>query len=141
MGGIQQTPYEANDVTVQRIFPSKQKLREAELAREDDSEFARSRGSRHPSGWEGTASGRAPSKLPTMYVRLLAALFKSLAAAPLFREIGFHEKLSYRMTRSSPTRLVTRSRSRYSSKGMAYLRLTPVSSLKLATLILGFLVF
>src|SRR5579871_4914262 len=36
-----------------------------------------------------------------------------------------------------PRRLVTRSRSRYSSSGIAYLRLTPVSSLNLPTSILG----
>ena len=35
----------------------------------------------------------------------------------------------YRISRTSPARRVTRSRSRYSSKGMAYLRLTPVNSL------------
>ena len=44
---------------------------------------------------------------------------------------------SYKITRSSPTRRVTRSRSRYSSKGIAYLRLTPVSSLNLPTSIFG----
>ena len=35
----------------------------------------------------------------------------------------------YSITRSSPTRRVTRSRSRYSSSGMAYFRVMPVSSL------------
>src|SRR6266404_4399952 len=39
----------------------------------------------------------------------------------------------YRITRSSPARLVTRSRSRYSSSGMAYLRVMPVNSLKPGT--------
>src|SRR6266550_470706 len=43
----------------------------------------------------------------------------------------------YKITRSSPTRLVTRSRSRYSSKGMAYLRVMPVNSLNSAMPILG----
>src|SRR5207249_10390224 len=40
---------------------------------------------------------------------------------------------SYRITRSSPARRVTRSRSRYSSKGMAYFRVMPVSSLNVGT--------
>lgn len=35
----------------------------------------------------------------------------------------------YSITRSSPTRRVTRSRSRYSSSGIAYFRVMPVSSL------------
>ena len=47
----------------------------------------------------------------------------------------------HKMTRSSPTRRVTRSRSRYSSSGMAYLRVTPNRSLKLPTLSLGVSVF
>ena len=42
-----------------------------------------------------------------------------------------------RITLSSPTRRVTRSRSRYSKRGIAYLRLTPVISLKRATSIFG----
>src|SRR5438874_12005859 len=40
---------------------------------------------------------------------------------------------TYRITRSSPARRVTRSRSRYSSRGMAYFRVIPVSSLKAGT--------
>ena len=47
---------------------------------------------------------------------------------------------NHRINRSSPTRRVTRSRSRYSSSGIAYLRLTPVISLKRATSIFGVLV-
>ncbi len=43
----------------------------------------------------------------------------------------------YRITRSSPTRLVTRSRSRYSSSGIAYLRVTPVRSLNATTFSFG----
>src|SRR5579859_1892372 len=46
-----------------------------------------------------------------------------------------------RICRASPTRLVTRSRSRYSSSGIAYLRLTPISSLKPPTSIFGDFVF
>lgn len=46
-------------------------------------------------------------------------------------------EVCYRIWRTSPTRLVTRSRSRYSSKGMAYLRVTPVISLKAATSMVG----
>src|SRR3989442_1192055 len=42
---------------------------------------------------------------------------------------------SYRIIRSSPSLRVTRSRSRYSSKGMAYFRLRPVISLNVETLI------
>jgi hypothetical protein len=42
-----------------------------------------------------------------------------------------------RISRTSPTRLVTRWRSRYSSNGMAYLRETPVRSLKVATSMRG----
>ena len=49
--------------------------------------------------------------------------------------------LFYKITLSSPTRRVTCSRSRYSSKGIAYLRLTPVKSLKRATSSLGDLAF
>src|SRR5581483_211176 len=41
------------------------------------------------------------------------------------------------MILSSPTRRVTCSRSRYSRSGIAYLRVTPVRSLKRATSILG----
>jgi hypothetical protein len=37
------------------------------------------------------------------------------------------------ITRSSPARRVTRSRSRYSSRGIAYLRVIPVNSLKTGT--------
>src|SRR5713226_448791 len=40
---------------------------------------------------------------------------------------------TYRITRSSPVRRVTRSRSRYSSRGMAYFRVIPVSSLNADT--------
>src|SRR5580700_8059201 len=47
---------------------------------------------------------------------------------------------NHRIIRSSPTRRVTRSRSRYSSNGIAYLRLTPVISLKRATSIFGVVV-
>src|SRR6266571_3069069 len=43
------------------------------------------------------------------------------------------DSAAYRITRSSPARRVTRSRSRYSSSGMAYLRVTPVSSLNVGT--------
>ncbi len=46
----------------------------------------------------------------------------------------------HRISRSSPTRRVICSRSRYSSSGIAYLRLTPVISLKRATSICGRLV-
>src|SRR5713226_2421708 len=48
---------------------------------------------------------------------------------------------TYRITRSSPTRRVTRSRSRYSSRGMAYFRVIPVSSLKMGTVIRSPLAF
>ena len=40
---------------------------------------------------------------------------------------------TYNTTRTSPSRRVTRSRSRYSSSGMAYLRDTPVQSLNSGT--------
>src|SRR6516165_8920285 len=46
---------------------------------------------------------------------------------------------AYRIIRSSPTLRVTRCRSRYSSKGIANFRLTPVRSLNSPTPILGFL--
>src|SRR5437762_9198299 len=47
----------------------------------------------------------------------------------------------YRITRSSPTRRVTCSRSRYSSRGMAYFRVMPVSSLNAGTEIRSLFVF
>jgi hypothetical protein len=40
---------------------------------------------------------------------------------------------AYRITRSSPTRRVTRSRSKYSSRGIAYFRVIPVNSLNTGT--------
>src|SRR5262249_6347053 len=40
---------------------------------------------------------------------------------------------TYRITRSSPARRVTRSRSKYSSSGIAYLRVIPVNSLNAGT--------
>ena len=43
-------------------------------------------------------------------------------------------RIGYSTTRSSPSRRVTRSRSRYSSSGMAYLREMPVQSLNAGTL-------
>src|SRR5260370_13677147 len=48
---------------------------------------------------------------------------------------------SYKMTLSSPTLRVTCSRSRYSSRGIAYFRETPVKSLNLPTSIFGDLAF
>src|ERR1039457_3431836 len=47
----------------------------------------------------------------------------------------------HRSTRSSPTRFVTLSRSRYSSNGIAYLRETPVRSLNEAMFSFGVLLF
>src|SRR5579884_1846649 len=43
----------------------------------------------------------------------------------------------HRIRRASPSRRVTRSRSRYSSNGIAYFRVTPVRSLKRPTSIFG----
>lgn len=51
-----------------------------------------------------------------------------LATLPDFDARGI-APVAQSITRSSPTRRVTRSRSRYSSRGMAYLRVMPVSSL------------
>src|SRR5215470_7941155 len=42
-------------------------------------------------------------------------------------------RFAHRITRSSPARRVTCSRSRYSSRGIAYLRVIPFSSLKTGT--------
>src|SRR5208337_2931469 len=48
-----------------------------------------------------------------------------------------HSPLSHRMIRSSPTRRVTLSRSRYSSNGIAYFLVIPKRSLNCGTLSFG----
>src|SRR5215471_3635735 len=56
---------------------------------------------------------------------------------PLLRSLHPQKYIGQRICRESPTRLVTRSRSRYSSSGIAYFLLTPVMSLNAATSITG----
>jgi len=62
----------------------------------------------------------------------LAARYHNPNAVSLLRQVAATGR-AYRITRSSPARRVTRSRSRYSRRGMAYLRVMPVKSLKTGT--------
>src|SRR5229473_4937308 len=62
----------------------------------------------------------------------LAARYHNPNAVSLLRQVAATGS-TYRITRSSPARRVTRSRSRYSSRGMAYFRVMPVKFLKTGT--------
>src|SRR6266436_9482380 len=72
------------------------------------------------------------SNMKRLHAPRLAARYHNPNAVSLLRQVTA-TGCTYRITRSSPARRVTRSRSRYSRRGMAYFRVMPVKSLKTGT--------